>query len=265
MSAKQPSLFDQPEPMAWPPMLVVDTETTGFDPVSDRIVEFAVVRVWPEGRVEGQGWLVNPGRPIPPEACEIHHLTDRHVAKAPALKTVLAKAALAYPPSGAIIVAHNAAFDAGFLPEPWTPRLCTLRLARRLLPDLPAHRNQYLRYALGLDVPEAEGDAAHRALSDTFVTARLLLRLLEEGRKRPELQAIFNDPERLIAWTEEPQLLKVCRFGKKHRDKLWSEVPQSYLKWMLAELKDLDLDTRFTLDTWLDRYAKGEAKPPKEG
>ena len=226
--------------------LVVDTETTGLDPSVDRICELAGLRTSlaaPEGRAFES--LVNPERSIPPEASAIHHLTDLDVAQAPALGVVLPL--LTWEPFDCW-VAHNAAFDFGFLPHQDKPVLCTLRLARKLLPDLPRHANQYLRYAIPLQVPAAKGLPAHRALADVFVTAALLHHLLAEARRQQPQLATVED---LIAFSTEPVLLKTCRFGNKHRDQPWSVVPKDYLRWMLREVQNLDPDTRHTVEHWL--------------
>jgi exodeoxyribonuclease X len=229
--------------------LVVDTETTGLDPASDRVVSMAGVWVRPgEGAVRRESRLVNPGIPIPPEASAIHHIVDRHVAGAPSLAEVLP---LFQGEDFDVYVAHNAAFDFGFLPDGGRPVLCTLRLARKLWPRLPRYSNQYLRYALPLEVPEAEGLPAHEALSDALVTSRLLLRELEclAEDARPEAGSI----QELLAWVQAPNLLEICTFGGKHRGRPWSQVPKDYLQWMKREVKDMDMDLRHTVDHYLQR------------
>jgi len=188
---------------------------------------------------------VNPGRSIPPEASAIHHLTDIDVASAPRLEVVLPL--LTWDPFDCW-VAHNAAFDFSFLPAFSRPVLCTLRLARKLLPGLPRHGNQYLRYAIPLEVPAAKGLLAHRALADVFVSTALLHHLLAElARQHPQVQTI----EDLVAFANEPILMQTCRFGNKYRDKPWSEVPKDYLRWMIREVQNLEPDTRFTVEHWL--------------
>lgn len=225
---------------------VVDTETTGLDPIEDRICEVAGLRMSLEkgelGRFES---LVNPGRSIPPDASAIHHLTEIDLVHAPSLELVVPR--LLWDPFDAW-VAHNAAFDFSFLQAGGRPTLCTLRLARKLLPEMPKHGNQYLRYAIPLDVPEAKGLPAHRAMADVLVTAALLRHLLAEAvRQNPGLRTL----EQVLAFASEPVLLTTCRFGNKHRDKPWSEVPKDYLSWMLRDVKDMDPDTRFTVEHWL--------------
>jgi exodeoxyribonuclease X len=229
--------------------LVVDTETTGLDPLTDRVVSVAGVWVRPgQGALRRESVLVNPGIPIPPEASAIHHIVDRHVAGAPSLAEVLP---LFQQGDFDAYVAHNAAFDFGFLPDQGRPVLCTMRLARKLWPRLPRYSNQYLRYALPLEVPEAEGLPAHEALADALVTSRLLLRELEWLRDNP-VPGIGTLQE-LLAWVQAPNLLETCTFGSKHRGTPWAQVPKDYLQWMKREVKDMDKDLRHTVEHYLQK------------
>jgi len=61
-------------------LAVIDTETTGVDPQKDRIITFAVLYITPTNTVSRSEIMVNPGIPIPPEATEIHGITDADVA-----------------------------------------------------------------------------------------------------------------------------------------------------------------------------------------
>jgi exodeoxyribonuclease X len=209
--------------------LVVDTETTGVDPNKDAICQIAGVWIQGDKVLHRFESLVNPGRHIPPEASAVHHLTDKHVKDAPQLRDVLVDM-LHNSPEFDALAAHNAEFDFGFLAhhlELKKPILCTMRLARKLW-DAPHYSNQYLRYALKLDVPEVEGLPAHSALPDALVTAKLLMVELVEsqGYKRGATVEV------LVQWANEPNLLEFVAFGK-HKGIRWSEVPRDYLHWAL--------------------------------
>lgn len=65
------------------PLVFLDLETTGVNPVSDRIVEIGMVKVHADGRREALTRRVNPGVPIPPASTLIHGITDADVASAP--------------------------------------------------------------------------------------------------------------------------------------------------------------------------------------
>ncbi|TQE98733.1 MAG: hypothetical protein FKY71_12235 [Spiribacter salinus] len=229
---------------------VVDLETTGTDPDSDGIVEIGSVDyVVEDGRLridQTFEQLANPGCPIPPEASAIHHLTDADVVDARPQNEVVQ--AFQEQPS-AIHVAHNAAFDATFLSDNPDDYLCTLVVSQKLLSEHSKHGNQYLRYALGLDVGEAAGRLPHRALADCYVTAALLAYLLtdetvdERARSliaeldRCEPREVALSPEAWIDISNQPVIDTVYRFGK-HRNTPWSEVPKSYLQWMLGQGED---------------------------
>lgn len=72
------------------PLVFFDTETTGTDPRQDRIVEFAAVKLHPDGRRETMRTLINPKEPIPRESSAIHGITDEAVRDAPTFAEVAA-------------------------------------------------------------------------------------------------------------------------------------------------------------------------------
>lgn len=224
--------------------LVIDTETTGLDPSTSGVVEIAAVLVV-GGKIAGSFTsYVNPKHPIPPEASAIHGLVDSDVADAPTLAELLPQLN-ALVADVDVLVAHNAPFDRSMLTgldeKPW---LDTVRLARRVYPKLECHRNGYLRYALNLRCPEAAGMPAHRALSDAYVTARLLLHLLANI---PQVPRTVSE---LIADNERPILQSNCRFGK-YKGLEWAGVPRDYLAWVAKQ--DMDADVLHTAREYLKR------------
>ena len=124
--------------------MVIDLETTGMRARGDdRITEVAVVLVHGERREVVFQSLVNPGRPIPSMISMVTGITNEMVAHAPPFEAIADE--LLGMLSGRIFVAHNARFDWGFLDASFRrtrglaltgPRLCTVRLARRLLRDV---------------------------------------------------------------------------------------------------------------------------------
>lgn len=225
---------------------VLDTETTGIDPAEHRAVEVAAVIV-KEGRLTAAfTTYINPGRDIPASASGVHGLTDRDVAWAPTLEETLPWLNGLVGRADAV-VAHNAPFDKAMLPglvdKPW---LDTLRLSRRLFPDLESHSNQSLRYALNLTCPEAAGMPAHRALADAYVTARLVIHLLDVATANASTLPTLLE---LIADIDAPMVLGKVGFGK-HKGIEWKDVPKDYLQWVVRQT-DMDLDTMFTAKHYL--------------
>ncbi|MCA9941057.1 MAG: WYL domain-containing protein [Anaerolineales bacterium] len=173
------------------PLVVLDTETTGLRPeLGHRVVEVAAVRLENWQKVEEVSQLINPERPMDPEASKVNGIRDEDLLGQPVFG--LLQPRLMEIMDGALLVAHNAAFDAGFLgmefyiagihaspatlPNPW---LCTLQLARR---HFFFGRNNLGHIASKLGVRVGR---AHRALSDVYTTAAVLkemARLLAQRR-----------------------------------------------------------------------------------
>jgi exodeoxyribonuclease X len=212
--------------------LVVDTETTGIDPAEHRAVEVAAVLIKARQITSAFTTYLNPGRSIPPAASAVHGLVDDDVKDAPTLEASLPWLNALASKADAI-VAHNAPFDRSMLPglveKPW---LDTLRFSRKLFPDLDGHGNQTMRYHMKLRTPEANGMPAHRALADAYVTARLLIALLEvdEARRSPNSYVSIELVD-LLKHLDEPNLLTTCTFGK-HKGTPWAQVPRDYLDWL---------------------------------
>ena len=68
------------------PICFFDLETTGTDVVKDRIVEIAILKIYPNGNKESKTWLVNPTIPIPYVVSQIHGITNEKVANEPTFK-----------------------------------------------------------------------------------------------------------------------------------------------------------------------------------
>lgn len=215
---------------------VVDLETTGVA-VTDSIVEIAAVDLIGNQIVIVGSDLVRPPIPIPAPASAIHHLTDDDVANCRPIEEHLETYIDNTGETGVqAFASHNWKFEAQWLEEhlDGRPAICTFKCAMRVWPDAPAHNNQALRYWLkpkGLSPIVAS--TAHRALPDAYVTAFILRELLEHATV-----------EELIAWTNEPVLLRRVSFGK-HRGTDWDDVPSDYLAWVI-EKSDLSEDVKFT-------------------
>lgn len=170
--------------------VVFDTETTGLFPTGgDEIVQIAAVRIVNGRRVAGEVFdtLVNPGRSIPASSTAIHGITEAMVAAAPTIAEVgrrFHKFA-----EGAVLVAHNAAFDLEFLRRKELligrnfdhPVLDTVLLSAVIFGPAEGHSLDALTHRLGITIPEA---ARHTALGDTVATADAFLRLLPALKAR---------------------------------------------------------------------------------
>lgn len=179
---------------------VVDVETTGTRTGgADRVIELAVVVVHGARRELIYERLVNPGRALPRIVSALTRITDRDLAAAPTFDEIADEVLAAL--AGRIFVAHNVRFDWGFLSaelrrtrglELQGPRLCTARLARRLVRGAESCGLDWLGQYFDLDNP-----ARHRAGGDAWATAQLLERLVVMARG--DGARTLDDLERLQA------------------------------------------------------------------
>ena len=229
---------------------VIDTETTGLDPVKDRVIEVAYVECTMFGIGNHASALFDPKITIPPAASAVHHLTDDDVRGMPEYGVGGFGRIIKTSTDAAVMVAHNAAFDGPFL-QLTEPMICTMRLAQKLWHDLECgYGNQVLRYHFKLKPPVEPGAAMHRALPDALVTATLLIHELNELFSRSKDPASIT-VEGLISWIAEPMLLTTCRFGK-HKGSNWSEIPRDYLQWIVRNMADADVDTLHTAKYYIE-------------
>lgn len=162
-----------------------DTETTGFSREKDRLVEIGAVKFRGDGEVLATtNWLVNPQREIPFYATEVHGITTKMVAQAPVFKDVWPEFAAFC--GDAVLLAHNAPFDVGFLraelnraeiPAPAMPVIDTLPLFRKWFPHAKSHSLGKLTAELGV-----AGKTYHRAEADSFH----IIHVLKVGMKTRE-------------------------------------------------------------------------------
>lgn len=227
---------------------IIDFETTGMPPDAtlceigwcDIVISesgFANIGV-------PVGMLVNPNRPMPPEARAVHHISDQDLLGAPAIETGLLALGRDAPD---IYVAHNARFEQEFYSGIGKPWICTLKVGRRLWPDSPAHNNQCLRYFLGVELDDALAMPPHRAAPDAYVTAHILAHAIAQGVSIADM----------IEWSSGPSLLPRVTFGK-HRGQVWPDLPGDYLSWLVNK-SDMDVDTKFTARHWLDQKRRASA------
>ena len=155
--------------------VVLDIETTGLSRSRHRITEIAAVHVKKGKIVSEFQTLVNPGQPIPRFITRLTGIDDEMVRDAPLVDAVLPR--LNSFLKNHIIVAHNASFDYGFLRHNFetylnmelkNSKLCTRKLASRLLPELPSKKLSCL-----CEHFEIENADAHRAMSDVLATVKV--------------------------------------------------------------------------------------------
>lgn len=204
---------------------VVDVETTGRASWGGhRIVEIAVVEVRGGAIVDEFQTLVNPAQGIPGAITALTGITTSMVQQAPYFEHIADEVERRL--EGRAFVAHNVTFDWSFVSAellralgdvPKVPKLCTVRMCRRLVPQL-RHRN--------LDVVSRHFGIAihdrHRAYGDALATARVLLRLLDEASGRgiedlPTLEWYLRRRRRRKRFDPEQYALELPGYRRRRR------------------------------------------------
>lgn len=234
--------------------VVFDIETTGLSVTYDTLIEIAGVKIKNGAIIEEFSSLINPRKPISPFTTKLTGITNQMVKDAPLLPQIM-KDFHAFS-KDAILVAHNADFDLGFVYRNYDecgiaaskqPSIDTLVLAKALYPDKG-------RYGLDamcrfLKVPLSEH---HRAIHDAKATTEIFLHMLRKLKKEGTLR--FQDLNRVINHDEVHKypyplhinLIVQKQEGLKNLYKILSEALTTYF----------DRDAKMT-KSLLKRYRKG--------
>ncbi len=153
--------------------VIFDFETTGFGPQYHRAVELGCVKFLNGNILEEKSWLINPERYIPYYARNVHHISNEMVKNAPVFKQIIAE--LRKFVKGAVMIAHNAPFDVGFMRAEFkragatplrNPAIDSLSLFRHWYPKMDSYDLTMLVNRLNL-----ENDVFHRATDDARYVA----------------------------------------------------------------------------------------------
>ena len=186
--------------------VIFDTETTGFSPVHDRLVEVGAVKIRGGKNLGEKTWLINPQRSIPYYAQRVHNITPAMVKDQPTFAEM-------YPEflefiDGAVLVAHNAPFDVRFisaeaqrnnLPVPKNAVLDSLVLFRNWFPDAKSHSLSDLLPSLGIDTGDLQ---AHRATDDSLFVYFVIQKELERRSESPRFQDLLQSAGNILRFAE---------------------------------------------------------------
>lgn len=164
--------------------VVFDIETTGLSPSKNEITEIGAIKVVDGEMTETFSQLVNPGCPIPYNITQLTGISDDMVRDMPPIDEVLPRF-LDFC-EGAVVVAHNASFDTGFIRQKATDRglefhnkiVDTLRLSRELFPENAKHSLDAVAKRVGVSL-----ENHHRAVDDATATAEIFLKFLDMIRE----------------------------------------------------------------------------------
>jgi DNA polymerase-3 subunit epsilon len=245
--------------MTFDRLAVIDLETTGVDIENDRIVQLAVVRT------DGvkHCWFVNPGRPIPPLATEIHGITDEQVEDAPTFDQIAPEVFEAID-GWAIGTYNGRKFDVPFLGAElrrcgitWPPP-DLVQVDARLVWDAqePHTLASAVRRFLGEDHVNA-----HSALADATATLRILTH--QAAQLQEYSVAALAKREQAPDWLDSRGVFRwkgsvaVITIGKDWAGKPLQQVDRGFLQWMLTK--------EFPEDTKQIARAASQGRYPRKG
>lgn len=227
------------------PFVAIDLETTGTDMSVDRIVQIGMVKVYPNGSKVVKNRLVNPNRPIPAEATEVHNISDTDVAGEPTFAQI-AKSVLEFIDECEVIVTFNGdRFDLPLLYNEfyragivWDHSkhvfIDVMKMYHKLSPrTLVAAAKQYL----GIDFE----DEAHDALNDVNITIDVLMAMLNERDDIPqepkEIESFCNDGTQRVDiagfFVRNTDGDIVFSSGKHKGEVIEKSHHSNYLNWMI--------------------------------
>lgn len=166
--------------------VVFDTETTGLNAREDTLIEIAAVRMKGKNIVGSYATLIDPKRGLSPKITELTGITEDMLVGQPELEEALIS--FGEFADGAVLVAHNAEFDVGFLAQcrarvglpVWRPPVIdTLALARSLYPGEKNYRLKTLTQKFSVELVNH-----HRALADAEATGKVFANMLTELETR---------------------------------------------------------------------------------
>ncbi len=215
------------EPISANRIVFFDTETTGLAPTKgDRVIELAAVVYEEDREVRCFSTLINPDRPIPARATEIHGITDTMVRDAPLFSDLMNNLDTFF--SDSILGAYNINFDIRFLQQEYSRAGGSFRSPGREIDVFKFVQLVYpgmSSYALGnvassLSIPVG---ATHRALADARMTADVFFRLLREVDLPPYFSEVcrYLDDRLLKQNTDVNKYLRTIKRAISDKKKLW--------------------------------------------
>ncbi len=226
------------------PICFFDLETTGINISKDRIVEIAILKVYPNGKEESHRWIVNPEMPIPPEVSKIHGIWDKDVVDKPTFKE-LAKEIHTIIKDSDLAGFNSNRFDIPLLAEEMLRAEVDFDMKNRLAVDVQTiyhkmeQRNLSAAYKFYCDKDLTD---AHTAEADTLATYEVLKSQVEkydELENNTKFLAEFSSRKKFadfagfITFNKDGE--ECFSFGK-HKNKTVLEVLEKepgYFGWLL--------------------------------
>ena len=226
------------------PIVFFDLETTGVQIAKDRIVEIAILKVFPNGNKESKTWLVNPTIPIPPEITDIHGITNDKVLNKPTFQEV-AQEILDLIKNCDLAGYNSNKFDIPLLAEEFLRAKINFNMINIKSIDVQNIFHKLEKRTLTAAYKfycKKELKNAHSAEADTYATYEILLAQLDKYKElKNDINFLsefsnrdgnFADLAGFIRFNDKGE--EVLSFGKYRNvtlKKIWEENP-GYFSWI---------------------------------
>ncbi|MCL2814542.1 MAG: PolC-type DNA polymerase III [Oscillospiraceae bacterium] len=217
--------------------IIFDIETTGLSPSNCGITEIGAVKIKEGEIIEEFNTFVNPGMPIPQKTIELNGITDETVKDAPKIREAL-KSFFDFAGNN-MLVAHNAAFDIGFIKKYASvcqydftnPYLDTLAMSRNINKDLKRHNLEAL-----VEFYKIEQFRHHRACDDARVLAMIFMNMAEQMKSFGVL-TVFEMNEMASSAERQTYHIILLVQNKTGLKNLYKIVSESYLDYFYKRAK----------------------------
>ena len=253
------------------PVVFFDLETTGLSVVRDRIVEMAAVKVSPDGSQDERERRFNPEMPIPPEATEVHKITDEDVADEEPFRS-RARSLAQFLGTCDLAGFNIRRYDLPLLMAEFRRAGVPFEVGDRRIVDMQVIFHSQERRDLSAAARfylDRDHQDAHKALGDIRTTVAVMTAQLKRYPDLPssihglhhycdEYSPFESEFDRWFSKNAADAL--VFRKGK-HRGALLDEVARTtpdYLEWMLG-LDDLDSEVRAAVKAAFGRHDPNQA------
>ena len=246
------------------PLVFFYLETTGTDPINDRIVELSYIKVYPDGEEESKTMRINPGRHIPEGASAVHGIYDEDVEDKPVFRDVAKQVAEVFKDSD-IAGFNSNKFDVPMLAEEFL-RAGVLdvdfSMCKKIDVQVIYHKHEPRTLSAAYKFYcNADLENAHSALADTAATYEVLKAQLE---KYDDLQNSVDFLDQYSNFTKNVDLggkivydndgKEMISFGK-YKGKYVADIFRTdpgYFSWMLES--DFPLNTKQTIVRLREKY-----------
>jgi DNA polymerase III subunit epsilon len=228
------------------PLVVLDLETTGTWIEKDKIIEIAMVKVFPDGHQETYDKRINPGMPLPACIIELTGITEADLEKAPAFKDVAAEV-IAFIGDADLGGFNAERFDFPLLER--EIRDVGLTFEWRLRKIYDAQKIYHLNQKRDLSAAytfycKKELENAHSALADTTATLDILIAQTQQYSEDDTLSSLdkfeyrvqseFFDSERKIRWWNGKLYMMFGKYARRYSLQEVLQKDRKYLEWVLS-------------------------------